>query len=76
MGISAINHYTSNSNMSYQQGISRLSAADKAKWEAAAQKAGVTIQPGQQPSNADIEEIKEAGGLDKNLSIYKSSYTL
>ncbi|MBP2656489.1 MAG: hypothetical protein H6Q73_4058 [Firmicutes bacterium] len=61
-----------NSQVSYQQFNQtakppQLTKAEKEKIEAAAKKAGVKIQPGQKPSDADIEKIKKAGGFNIDI---------
>jgi hypothetical protein len=65
MEISTIHGHES--GVSYQQlnqgGAGKEpSAADRAKIEEAAKKAGVTLKPGQKPSDADLEKLRKAGG--------------
>lgn len=58
MNISSV----SNSNeISYPQN----SQAQKDKFMAAAKKAGVSIKPGEKPSDIDLEKIKKAGACQQ-----------
>lgn len=41
--------------------VSQINEADKAKFAAAAKKAGVTLKEGQKPSNEDMQKLKKAG---------------
>jgi uncharacterized protein YdbL (DUF1318 family) len=41
--------------------VSQISEADKAKFAAAAKKAGVTVKEGQKLSNEDMQKLKKAG---------------